>query len=157
MNQGECHHEYVRTGSAMSSDEAKCLKQVNTGTGSTNCQLEKGHGGYCSQHAIAMRMTPRPDGAEPALREQIEKLFEAYQALKRLGWNDIIYCPKDGTWFDAIEVGSTGIHTCRYEGEWPTGSWWISDENDLSPARPVLFRKREAVLASSQRAPEGQP
>ena len=38
------------------------------------------------------------------------KFFEAYQELKRLGWNDIMYCPKDGTHFDAIEVGSTGIH-----------------------------------------------
>lgn len=92
------------------------------------------------------------DGAEPALREHIDKMFEAYQALKRLGWNDIMYCPKDGTWFDAIEVGSTGIHNCCYEGEWPEGSWWVSDANDLWPAMPVLFRKREAVLASSQSA-----
>jgi len=72
----------------------------------------------------------------------IQKLFEAYQELKRLGWNDAMYCPKDGPWFDAIEVGSTGIHNCHYEGEWPTGTWWISDAHDLWPARPVLFRKR---------------
>ena len=70
----------------------------------------------------------------------IKQLFEAYQALKLLGWNDAMYCPKDGTWFDAIEVGSTGIHECQYQGTWPTGTWWIAQDGDLWPSRPVLFR-----------------
>ncbi len=70
------------------------------------------------------------------------KFFEAYHGLKQLGWNDIIYCPKDGTWFSAIEVGSTGIHDCRYEGEWPTGSWWVGEAGDLWPSRPVLWKAK---------------
>ena len=82
------------------------------------------------------RPVPPPDAAA------LSRLFDAYQELKRLGWNDAIYCPKDGTWFDAIEAGSTGIHNCRYEGAWPTGSWWISDDRDLWPSRPILFRLR---------------
>ncbi len=84
----------------------------------------------------------------------IERMFSAYQELKRLGWNDAIYCPKDGTWFDAIEAGSTGIHNCRYEGEWPKGSWWIADAGDLWPSRPILFRLKAAGLSA---APKEQP
>ncbi len=67
-------------------------------------------------------------------------MMDAYQRLKELGWNDIIYCPKDGTEFDAIEFGSTGMHTARYEGEWPNGHWWIAEAGDLYPSRPVMYR-----------------
>lgn len=63
-------------------------------------------------------------------------LFDAYIRLKEFGWNDAIYCPKDGRSFEVIECGSTGIHPCTYQGEWPKGSWWIED----CPSRPVLFR-----------------
>lgn len=89
-------------------------------------------------------MTDKPNAPLPPQREHeaLVKLFEAYQELKRLGWNDIIYCPKDGTWFDAIEVGSTGIHDCHYEGVWPDGHWWLAEAHDLWPSRPVLFRER---------------
>jgi hypothetical protein len=71
----------------------------------------------------------------------IRMMFEAQQRLKELGWNDAVHCPKDGSEFDAIEPGSTGIHRCHYSGEWPSGGWWISDEGDLWPSRPVLYRK----------------
>jgi hypothetical protein len=70
----------------------------------------------------------------------IEALFEAWLRLKELGWNDAIYCPKDGTTFDVIEAGSTGIHRCYYDGQWPKGIWWIQGDDDLYPSRPVLFR-----------------
>ena len=72
----------------------------------------------------------------------LHKLFEAYSELKRLGWNDIIYCPKDGTHFDAIEIGSTGVHDTYYEGEWPSGHWWIAEAGDLWPSHPAMFRVR---------------
>lgn len=77
----------------------------------------------------------------PDERSAIRMMFEARQRLMERGWNDAIYCPKDGTEFDAIEAGSTGIHRCHYSGEWPTGGWWIADHGDLYPARPVLYRK----------------
>lgn len=32
--------------------QGPCGKQINTGTGSTNCRLHAGHGGYCSQHPL---------------------------------------------------------------------------------------------------------
>lgn len=77
----------------------------------------------------------------PDERAALEQMFEAYQRMKDLGWKEAIYCPKDGTYFDAIEAGSTGIFKCRYHGEWPNGSWFAEDGGDLWPARPILFRR----------------
>lgn len=77
----------------------------------------------------------------PDEQAAIRMMFEAHQRLRELGWNDAIYCPKDGSEFDVIEPGSTGIHRCHYSGEWPSGSWWVSDEHDTYPSRPVLYRK----------------
>jgi len=66
-----------------------------------------------------------------------------------------IYCPKDGTTFNVLEAGSTGIFVAHYEGEWPTGSWWIHDEEygDLSPSRPILFKP---LTAAPQTGKEGR-
>ena len=77
----------------------------------------------------------------PNEQAAIRMMFEAHQRLRELGWNDAVYCPKDGSEFDAIEPGSTGIHRCHYIGEWPNGSWWVSDEHDMYPSRPVLYRR----------------
>lgn len=77
----------------------------------------------------------------PDEQSAIRMMLQAYLRLKELGWNDAVYCPKDGSEFDVIEAGSTGIHRCIYEGEWPNGRWWILDEGDISPSRPVLYRK----------------
>jgi hypothetical protein len=70
----------------------------------------------------------------------INLFFEAWQRLKELGWKDAIYCPKNGSQFEVIEAGSTGIHRCVYQGEWPDGHWWILEDDDMSPSWPVLFR-----------------
>ena len=70
----------------------------------------------------------------------LHAMMDAYIRLKELGWNNAIYCPKDGTTFNVIEAGSSGIHTCHYDGEWPNGSWWIHDEGDFWPSRPILFK-----------------
>ena len=71
----------------------------------------------------------------------IDKLFECYEGLKKLGWRDIIYCPKDGTRFKVIEIGSTGIHDCVYVGEWPTGSWEILEGGDVWTSHPIMFKR----------------
>ncbi len=76
----------------------------------------------------------------PDEKTAIHAMWEAWMRLKDLGWNEAIYCPKDGSEFKAIEAGSTGIHRCRYDGDWPTGHWWIIGDDDLYPSRPVLFR-----------------
>ncbi len=70
-------------------------------------------------------------------------LFEAFQRLKELGWREAIYCPKDGRAFDAIEAGSTGIHECRYHGDWPNGSWDIYADSDVWGSHPILYRDRQ--------------
>lgn len=75
-------------------------------------------------------------------------LFDAWLRLKDFGWREAVYCPKDGSVFDVIECGSTGVHKCHYEGEWPKGSWWIHDEGDLWPSRPTLYRLVAAPAAT---------
>lgn len=90
------------------------------------------------EHAEAERLKREAD--MPDELSAIKVLWSAYQRLKELGWNDAIYCPKDGSGFHAIEPGSTGIFDCHYSGEWPTGAWWCEDGGDLWPSRPCLFK-----------------
>jgi hypothetical protein len=85
----------------------------------------------------------RRAAAMPDEQSAIRAMFEAYQRLKELGWNDAIYCPKDGSEFDVIEADSTEIHRAHYSGEWPNGDWWIVDGGDMYPSRPVLYRKEQ--------------
>jgi len=84
--------------------------------------------------ARAKRIADMPD-EHAALRV----MMEAFTRLKELGWREAMYCPKDCSTFKAIEAGSTGIHDCHYEGEWPDGSYWITD-GDVWPAHPILFK-----------------
>ena len=96
-----------------------------------------------SDAAKARRAEQMPDE-----RAAIEAMFQAWLRLKELGWQEAQYCPKDGSLFDAIEPGSTGIHQCQYEGEWPKGCYWIVGDNDLWPSRPVLVRRKKARLCA---------
>lgn len=101
---------------ALTADEAKALWEA-------------------SEAAQAKSEADFPD-EQAALRE----MCRAHHRLKDFGWRDAIYCPKDGSEFEAIEAGSTGIHRCRYDGAWPKGAWWILADGDLWPSRPILFR-----------------
>lgn len=76
----------------------------------------------------------------PNEKSAISMLFDAYDRLRELGWREAIYCPKDGTHFQVIEAGSTGVFDAMYEGKWPNGHWWICEDGDMCPSRPVLFR-----------------
>lgn len=76
----------------------------------------------------------------PTDDDALRAMGRAYERLRKLGWRDAIYCPKDGSSFDVIEAGSTGIHRCHYSGIWPDGHWWIESDGDLWPSRPILFR-----------------
>lgn len=78
----------------------------------------------------------------PTEKDALNVMFSAWQRLKELGWTEAIYCPKDGTIFDSISAGSTGIHPCHYDGKWPHGTWWVHEAGDLWPDRPILFRLR---------------
>ena len=96
----------------------------------------------------------------PTEESAIKAMFDGWYRLRAFGWREAIYCPKDGSTFQVIEAGSTGIHTAHYEGEWPEGTWWLNDDGDLSPSRPILFRlfpedeekrkaKRKAKMAAA--------
>ncbi len=76
----------------------------------------------------------------PDEKSAISMLFDSYDRLRELGWREAIYCPKDGTHFQVIEAGSTGVFDGYYDGEWPNGHWWICEDHDLHPSRPILFR-----------------
>lgn len=103
--------------------------------------------------AKAQRAEEMPDEAAA-----LQVLFRAYQRLQELGFSDAIYCPKDGTVFDVIEAGSTGIHDCTYEGEWPRGRWWVLADGDMWPSRPILYRRKAAVgVVPSATPPPGEP
>lgn len=95
--------------------------------------------------AVAEAQKAKRAADMPTEEHAIEAMFQAVQRLKELGWNDPIYCPKDGSTFDVIEVGSSGIHVASYFGEWPDGSWMVHDpDGDLWPSRPALYRVTEA-------------
>ena len=76
----------------------------------------------------------------PTEQDAIDAMFNAWLRLKELGWSEAINCPKDGSSFDVIETGSTGIFRCHYQGIWPHGSWWIENDGDIYTSRPVLYR-----------------
>jgi hypothetical protein len=104
--------------------------------------------------AEADELIARADEYDHRMAEQmldeataLKVLTDAFHRLKKLGWNDAIYCPKDGSSFDVIEAGSSGIHSAHYEGEWPRGTWWIANAGDLWPSRPILYRVTEAEKA----------
>lgn len=78
--------------------------------------------------------------AMPTEESARHAFFNAWLRLKELGWQEAKYCPKDGSVFEVIEAGSTGVHRCHYQGQWPTGTYWIHGEGDPWPSRPVLFR-----------------
>ncbi len=66
----------------------------------------------------------------------IQALYEAHRALLADGWREINYAPKDGTVFEAIEPGSTGIH----DTFWMDCSFWVPEAGDAYPSRPILWR-----------------
>lgn len=80
------------------------------------------------------------DWREAGDKVHLDAMFQAWQALKACGWREIIYCPKDGTRFLAIEAGSTGVFPCTYQGKWPSGGWWAECSGDLWPSRPILWK-----------------
>lgn len=86
----------------------------------------------------------------PTEQDAINLMHDCYRRLEELGWQQAIYCPKDGSEFDALEAGSTGIHRCYYDGEWPQGHWWIAEDGDLWPSRPILYRPTEKEVAERE-------
>lgn len=72
--------------------------------------------------------------------ECLRSLVHIKLRLEELGWRDIIYCPTDGTHFLAIEFGVPVPGVCFYDGEWPHGRWWMVEQGDLFPAKPIMWK-----------------
>jgi len=79
----------------------------------------------------------------------INKLFDAWLRLKELGWKEAIYCPKNGSTFQVIQAGSTGVFDAHYRGEWPDGYIITIDGIDSYASRPG-----EVMLCKTKRAIE---
>ena len=89
---------------------------------------------------IEARQQKRADDM-PTQEDALRVMLSAFERLKDLGWAPAIYSPKDGTVFEAIEAGCGAPGRCHYMGEWPEGGWWMHDNGDLWPARPILWRQ----------------
>lgn len=81
----------------------------------------------------------------PTEKDAINAMWEARERLRELGWREAVYCPKDGTAFQIIEAGSTGIFDAFYQGEWPDGYIISHDGGDAyvsRPGGPILFKPK---------------
>ena len=74
-------------------------------------------------------------------------LFSAYRRLIDIGWRNGIYAPRDGTTFQTIELGSTGIHDCSFDGTY----FNFCDGGDIYPSssKPHMFRLYPADQAKA--------
>lgn len=84
----------------------------------------------------------------PDEKSAIKMMFDAWYRLKELGWKEAIYCPKDGSEFDIIEAGSTGVFSAFYNGQWPDGYIISHDEHDSYVSRPgstILCKPKSAA------------
>jgi len=75
--------------------------------------------------------------------------------LRKLGWADGVYCPKDGAKFALIQWGSTGVHAGFYMGNWPGGHIYCGDflvqpEAVMWKAIDKLSSDEAAMLAASE-------
>lgn len=101
--------------------------------------------GYCTEEQAAAliahfdRQKQWDKNQMPTEQDAIEVFFKAYQRLKDFGWKEIIYHPKDGSTFQVIEPGSTGIFPCQYWEKPTRGSFWILEDGGC-PSHPVLWR-----------------
>lgn len=88
----------------------------------------------------------------PTEHDALVHMCQARQRLRDLGWHDGIYAPKDGTVFQVVEIGSTGIFDCYYSGEWPDGYWNTMDDRDCYPSSsaPILYRLKPAHTSAME-------
>ncbi len=90
--------------------------------------------------AIAAEEAARA-GKMPDDKAAIAQMFEAYRRLRELGWQPINASPQDGSSFQAIEIGSTGIFDAYYVGDWPDGDFFVDDGTEADIGHPVMFRR----------------
>lgn len=66
---------------------------------------------------------------------EVRAIFHAFDRLRKLGWREAIYAPRDQSPLLLIEAGSTGIHH-GYRDDY---GFWIA-EGDTYPSNPILFK-----------------
>jgi hypothetical protein len=80
----------------------------------------------------------------PTEKECLNALCYIERRLKKLGFSDALYAPKDGSNFQMIEFGSSGIHEGFYEGEWPHGGFQVlCGDGDTGPSHPIMYRLKQ--------------
>lgn len=94
----------------------------------------------------------RRQTAMPDEQSAIRALQDAVERLKDFGWRDWVYCPKDGSSFDVLELGSTGIHRGYYHGEWPTGVVVTGEGLDCGPSRHVILHRLDPEAEAARKA-----
>lgn len=78
----------------------------------------------------------------PDEQAALKAMFDAFDRLRELGWREGKYCPKDGSRFRVIELGSTGIFDGDCTGTWPDCTWTTYDGFEAFPSSqaPALFK-----------------
>jgi hypothetical protein len=104
-----------------------------------HCTRVPGHEGPCAAHPTettaaelwqAIEQQQAKDEADmPDALAALNTMQRGYHRLRQFGWSDGVYCPKDGSEFAVIQVGSSGIFSGVYIGDWPFGDIWIADES----------------------------
>lgn len=125
---------------AIDPDEIVGHKTFRDGTGFRHEPLTRAEG----DAIIAACDAAQAKRAEtyPTAEDAVSGLWDAWQRLRELGWNDARYAPPDGLTKRVIECGSSGIHDAHCdphplrEGEkW----WWSESEGDTWPMKPILY------------------
>lgn len=118
--------------------------------------------GYATQEqaeaifAEIKRTDAEREAAMPDTHAALHQASVGRGRLRKLGWSDGIYCPKDGTKFALVEWGSTGVHAGFYTGEWPEGHIYCGDFL-LQPAAVMwkavdkLTNDESAMLSASEK------
>lgn len=94
----------------------------------------------CQRALLSNKETDERTLQMKTVEDAIQQMNNAYYRLKELGWNDPSYCPKDGTLFDSITIGTSLIADCFYSGEWPNGYYIQPFDGDAYIACPTLFK-----------------
>lgn len=85
----------------------------------------------------------------PAEATALEMLFKAVEMLRKEGWQDVMYAPKEGL-FEVVELGSTGVHIGTHFENDHTCQAWILD-GDAWPTRPLMIRRADTDLRRRMR------
>lgn len=88
----------------------------------------------------------------PTEEDAVRAMWSAYQRLRELGWKETMYLSSEklGT-MRLIEPGGGGIVEGHYDGEWPTGRWWLHYNGDLWPSQPCLGKPLAATSTSTRK------